>query len=335
MAGDVTYTKARERRFLRFAVWQAWGMKCYWCDTPKTYVEVEIDHIVPKGLSPTQLKQALNDYGLEHDFDLHDPKNLAPICDPCNGRGRKGPNVYARAAVVLDHLRKAAELHDDVVKTVREFRKGGDLTKALLELAAADTRTSSVRELFRSYFPAAATTAASIDPTLLDLPTYRDLHIDCGYPVRIDTAPEFARELWLLETFLDCDLEKALAEPLRGLLRALTSEMEYRLQRQSKYEPVDFGPPTPHAFDARLVEINLPPKAHIEVDVELVLRFDGGLTSSATRYADDGSERLELQGEAMVSGSALVQGTWSADDGVQLSDEVTLEQGLTIDTWFE
>ena len=112
MTDEVTYTNATQRSLLRFALWQAWGMKCYWCDVPTAYLEVEIDHIVPKGLTQGDLQRVLTDYGLPADFDLHDPKNLAPICDPCNGRGRKGSNSYARAAVVLDHLRKAANFQD-------------------------------------------------------------------------------------------------------------------------------------------------------------------------------------------------------------------------------
>lgn len=336
MTSDVSYTRAAERRLLRFALWQAWGMKCYWCDVPKTFLEVEIDHIVPKGLSDTQLQQALKDYGLPAGFDLHDPRNLAPICDPCNGRGRKGPNTYSGAAVVLDHLRKANGLRVRVMQAVLDFRKGGDVAKALLELASADTRVADVRDHFKAYFPAVASTAASIDPALLDLPIYRELSIDCGYPVRIDLESRFAHELWFLEGLLDCDLETALVEPLGGLMRQLSMEMEHGLQGHSEFEPVDVGPPTPYAFDVRLVEINVPREAlGSEIEIELVLRFDGGLSSSATRYADDGSERLELQGEAEVSGAVLVQGTWSADDGLCLSEDVIPEEDIKIDTWLE
>lgn len=336
MTDDVSYTRGSERRLLRFALWQAWGMKCYWCDVPKTYLEVEIDHIVPKGLKQTELRQALDGYGLPVDFDLHDPKNLAPICDPCNGRGRKGSNSYSGAAVVLDHLRKAAGLRGTVARAVVDFRKGGDVAKALLELASADTGAADIRDHFNAYFPAVASTAASINPALLDLPTYRELNIDCGYPVRIDLDSRFTHELWLLENFLDCDLETALEEPLDGLMRELTGEMEHGLQGHSEFEPLDVGPPVPYAFKVRLVEVNFPRRAsESEMEVELVLRFDGGLTSSATRYSDDGSERLELQGEADVSGAAMIHGTWSAEYGLSLSEDVTFAQDVKVDTWLE
>ena len=72
----------------------------------------------------------------------------------------------------------------------------------------------------------------------------------------------------------------------------------------------------------------------VEIEVELVLRFDGGLTSSATRYSDDGTELLELQGEAQVSGYVVTYGTWSAEDGLSLSEDVTLAE-IAIDTWLE
>lgn len=335
VTANVSYTRAGERRLLRFSLWQAWGMKCYWCDTPKSYLEVEIDHIVPKGLSEDDFQEALSHYGLHADFDLHDPENLAPICASCNGPGRKGSHSYGGAAVVLDHLRKAAEHRGAVIRTVVNFRKGGDVAKALLELASSDTDSSEVRALFLEYFPAVASTAASIDPRLLDRPTYRELNIDCGFPVRLDLDHRFTRELWLLEVVLDCDLETALEAPLADLMRQLATEMEGKLQRQSEFEPVDVGEPVPYAFDVRLTQIELPRKEmSSEFEVELVLAFDGGLTSSATRYSDDGGERLELQGEAAVSGTALVSGTWLPDDGFEFSEDVSIEQ-LTIEAWLE
>jgi len=335
VTADVSYTKAGERRLLRFALWQAWGMKCYWCDAPKSYLEVEIDHIVPKGLSQDDLKDALTHYGLQADFDLHHPRNLAPICDSCNGPGRKGSHSYGGAAVVLDHLRKAAEHRGAVVRTVVNFRKGGDVAKALLELASSDTDATEVRALFSEYFPAVASTAATIDPRLLDRPTYRELNIDCGFPVRVDLDHRFTRELWLLEIVLDCDLETALEGPLADLLRQLATEMEGKLQRQSEFEPVDVGPRVPYAFDVRVTQIEFPRKEmSSEFEVEVICTFDGGLTSSASRYSDDGGERLELQGEAVVSGTALINGTWLHDEGVEFSEDVVVEH-LTIEAWLE
>jgi hypothetical protein len=335
MPSEVSYGTVGERRLLRFALWRAWGMKCYWCDVPKRYLDVEIDHIVPKGLDQTELQRALNGYGLPADFDVHDPKNLAPICHSCNGPGRKGSSTYSGAAVVLGHLGNAGRLRSKVVRTVQDFKRGGDVAKALLELASADTAVADVRDHFKTYFPAVASTAASIDSTLVDLPTYRELNIDCGYPVRIDLDSRFTHELWLLENFLNCDLETALKEPLGGLMRDLTIEMEHGLQGHSELEPVHVGPPVPYAFDVRVVEINFPRRAlDSEMEVELVLRFDGGLTSAVTRYADNGSELLELQGEAEVSGTAVVYGTWSSDDGLFLSEDVTIEEHK-VDTWLE
>lgn len=335
MTADVSYTKVGDRRLLRFALWQAWGLKCYWCDTPKHYLEVEIDHIVPKGLAQAALGQTLTGYGLPADFDLQDPRNLAPICDACNGAGRKGSHSYGRAAVVLDHLRKADGLRDAVIRTVANFRAGGDVAKALLTLASCDTEVPEVRDLFLEYFPAIASTAASIDPRLLDLPTYRELSIDRGFPVRIDLDGQFARDLWVLESLFDCDLDVALDGPLADLMRQLAIEMEGALQNESEFEPVDSGPPVPYMFDVRVVEVRFPSGALTsESEIGVVLAFNGGLTSSVSRYSDAGDERLDLQGEADVSGSALVSATWFVDDGLTFSEDVIVED-IKIDAWIE
>ena len=336
MNGEVSYENRGERRLLRFALWDAWGMKCYWCDVPKAYLEVQIDHIVPQGLPQNQLQKALLDYGLSDGFVIQKPENLAPICTPCNGPGRKGSHAYPRAAIIVEHLRRAADLQGKVVRTVQDFREGSELPQALLSLASADTDVPDVRDLFTAHFPAVARTSASIDPTLLDLPTYRKLYIDCGYPVGINLDSQFTRELWLLEDFLGCDLESALEEPLQGLMRELTSEMEGSLQSHSEFEPVTCGPPGPDAFDVRLVGIQIPHGAlDGEIEVEFVLAFDGGLTNSATRYSDNGSERLDLQGSAELSGTAVVHGQVTGDEGLVLSEDVHLGSDFKIETWLE
>jgi hypothetical protein len=98
---------------------------------------------------------------------------------------------------------------------------------------------------------------------------------------------------------------------------------------------VDVGPPVPYAFDVRVTEIRFPrDEMSSEVEVEVILAFDGGLTSSASRYSDDGGERLELQGDATVSGAAIASGTWLVDDGFAFSDDVIVEH-ISIDAWLE
>ena len=322
----VSYSNQAERRLLRFALWDTWGRKCYWCDTPKVYLDVEIDHIVPKGLTDEQYEAARTGYGLPTGFNLHDPMNLAPICDPCNGGGRKGAKTYTGAAVVLDHLSKAAALREAVIQTVTDFREGSGVAKALLELASSDTSSSDVQKLFRAYFPAVANTAASVDLDLLSLPVYRELSTDYGFPVRIDLESSRSKDLWLLEGPLGCDLESALESPLGGLMRELAIEMESSLQSLSEYEPLDVGPPTPVFFDVRLTDLVLPhwPLAG-EFELELLLRFDGNLTCSVSRQSDDGDERLDLQGDADVEGTVTLLGTWSIDDGLLLPSDVTVD----------
>lgn len=46
---DARYSYSSERnRLLLLAMVHAWGNKCYWCRTPKTFRHLEIDHIAPR-----------------------------------------------------------------------------------------------------------------------------------------------------------------------------------------------------------------------------------------------------------------------------------------------
>ncbi|MGW0469497.1 hypothetical protein ACWDX6_30250 [Streptomyces sp. NPDC003027] len=54
----------------------------------------EIDHIIPKNVTDADLARLKTAYGLRADFDLQDPRNLAPICRPCNGvEGKRTPHA--------------------------------------------------------------------------------------------------------------------------------------------------------------------------------------------------------------------------------------------------
>src|SRR4051794_7823335 len=79
----VRYT-GRNDAVLRLKLFQAWRLRCYSCRRPQEYRDVEIDHIIPRTISPARLQQLVEQHGLAADFDLHAPANLAPICGACN-----------------------------------------------------------------------------------------------------------------------------------------------------------------------------------------------------------------------------------------------------------
>jgi 5-methylcytosine-specific restriction endonuclease McrA len=103
---------------LRSVLYDVWNCKCYWCGRPKDYTDVQIDHIIPRGTNRRRLQQLIYDYGLPDTFDLHDVRNLAPICSLCNGPSGKGDKEPPRVPVVLDKLRRAEILRPEVIDEV-------------------------------------------------------------------------------------------------------------------------------------------------------------------------------------------------------------------------
>lgn len=58
------------------------------------FVDIQIDHIVPRSLSKEQIAELLARLGIEDEFDVDDPYNLAPICARCNGpAGKSGRDL--------------------------------------------------------------------------------------------------------------------------------------------------------------------------------------------------------------------------------------------------
>lgn len=73
----------------RHAMWVVNGKICYYCDTPLTYKEIELEHILPISLfetKPDDLKLIKSEYDLPDDFEPNDFLNLALACRKCNSK---------------------------------------------------------------------------------------------------------------------------------------------------------------------------------------------------------------------------------------------------------
>ena len=59
----------------RFAIWRAYGKKCFYCEQPLTFTEVTIDHVIPEHIldDAEQLQVIKIQYGLDTDFSINEP----------------------------------------------------------------------------------------------------------------------------------------------------------------------------------------------------------------------------------------------------------------------
>src|SRR4051794_24640331 len=92
----------------RLAMFEVWGRRCTWCSRPLFFNEMEVEHLIPKGLQGIDRDDALTAHGRTLDFDLDTLENMAPSCGPCNrGKGAKPP---PNAPVIALTLERANDL---------------------------------------------------------------------------------------------------------------------------------------------------------------------------------------------------------------------------------
>lgn len=114
---------------LRLAIFVACDERCVWCSRPIQFNEMEVEHLIPKGLAGDELADALEAHGLPPDYDREGLQNLSSSCRPCNaGKGRKPPPNAPVISLLLEQARVRAP---EVQRWAAEFSEGGRLEVAI------------------------------------------------------------------------------------------------------------------------------------------------------------------------------------------------------------
>lgn len=144
------YRHGGDNRVLCQALFEQWRAQCYMCEHPARFVDTEIDHILPRTVSPDQLAQLIEKHDLPADFDVDSPANLAPVCSACNRR-KSDRRLTGTAVTVV--LQQAREKQDRVASQVTSFltgNRGWSSTVAVDQLLtspeAAATRIKQITE---------------------------------------------------------------------------------------------------------------------------------------------------------------------------------------------
>ena len=78
-------SKTRIETVVRWALYETYNHKCFYCDKPIEWNCLEIDHIIPETYEK-HLDTIIDMYGLEKDFNINSLQNLAPAHSSCNRR---------------------------------------------------------------------------------------------------------------------------------------------------------------------------------------------------------------------------------------------------------
>ncbi|MEU6379596.1 hypothetical protein [Streptomyces sp. NPDC046909] len=300
---------------------------------------VQIDHIIPKDVSEPRLRELKRTHGLPHDFDIHDPQNLAPICAPCNGAENKSNDTYD-APIVVTRLKTAEKQRAKVVARVQSLGRSGKVAAHLLEAVTADFGDLGLRQEFLDHAPAIVQILAVMDPQLVDYQSFLDVEVtveeDTGRYQRVDvTLNRRGRSaVALLEEVCGAELADALQAPVVQLVDEIHDRVTAGFEGAESSDPITAGPPT---YDFITLDVDSLDFSRSVGEIEFTFNgnFEGSLSASLVRSSSDGDGTDELQGDAVVSGTFTIVTVWDpaadpADVSAGNSTIASWEQDLHI-----
>lgn len=117
---------SKNDKFLRKAIYEAYGQKCARCGIPITaYSDIQIDHIYP-AKAPTSDDEAINlflDELREDGFDTEHPdyiENYRLLCGNCN---RQKSNKLLEASSYRELFQKSKEKTPDILNLIDKYKK--------------------------------------------------------------------------------------------------------------------------------------------------------------------------------------------------------------------
>jgi 5-methylcytosine-specific restriction endonuclease McrA len=175
---EVRYQEHGDNRLLRHVLCLVWGQQCHWCRLFKDFLDLQIDHILPKTSGEGERLRLKQMFGLPDDYDVHAPYNLAPICGECNRT--KSNDDLTETGLVLPTLRKASRLAPRATRQVVAFGNPSKLAGALLEAAVADLSNTGTRETFEQFAPAVVQRLAELGEGKTDFFVFRTEEVEVG-----------------------------------------------------------------------------------------------------------------------------------------------------------
>jgi hypothetical protein len=346
MKAQPFYVDGGDNSVLRFALYEAWGPRCYWCTQPRDFTEIQIDHIIPKRLSSDGLAKVLEECGKPISFNLHGLHNLAPICTVCNGPSGKGALPYTTPRA-LSLLAKAERFAPIVARAVAAFGTSTGLARHLVEAAAADLTDPAARHAFLDHAPAVAQRLALLDESLIDVLTRRVISYPLGngeykrIEVALDAHGRAA--LTVLEEVCCTTLDAALEDGLSELMDQITAKVRDSLENEANDYGTEDDPIPPRAMgipDQEFLTISVEELRMERDDTVLIFRisgtFDTHSSVSIVQDTVDGSGIEDLTGNASITGGFAHSFTWAlCDPDEDLEPDKTEITSADCDTWTE
>lgn len=347
MTALVRYNPNGGNEVLTHVLRQVWNLQCYWCEKFKDYLDLEIDHILPKSATDAERNRFREALGLPENYDVHSAYNLAPICGHCNRR--KGQTDLTTKGLVLTHLNKARKLAPTVSRHVQTFGRATKLGEALLFAAEVDLTKEDTRATFEAGAPAIVQRLAELGEGKAEYVTHREVTVatpDDEHTFFVSLNEHGRAAVQVLEQVVGAPLGDALATPIADLFHRGEAAVadEYRAREDRAGEPAVGS--VAIQWPALLVHrVAYTASAPAQIEFEFEGTLDGLATASVSRPSWDGSDLDDAQEDAIFSCRFKFDLNWDPGDGPGnlFFDQVWLEEfqaetlvdGKSIEPWWD
>lgn len=275
-----------------------------------------------------RLKRLAAEFGLPSGFDVHDPRNLALICQSCNGPDGKGSDDLSSYPVVINRLNKAERLRSIVIEKVHNFAASGKTAEALVLAREADLGDARTRQAFEQYAPAVVQKLALVNEDKAEFTYFittevrvdEDLHqpdLEVGISLR-GTAK---RAAIVLEDVCGGIIEDIVQEPILDLFQQIYEKVQHEFEAiDSNVEPITAASPDATYMRVAVDSLDFG-RAGAVLEFTFGGEFEADLSASLVRYSLDGSELVNLQGEAYVTGRYSFVATWNTISNGELDTD--------------
>ena len=118
-------SKTRIETAVRWALYETYNHKCFYCDNPIEWNCLEIDHIIPESYEK-HLDTIINMYGLEKGFNINSLQNLVPVHSSCN---RRKSDILANSTSIHFWLMLTKQNLHKVEKEIKRIKKNANFEK--------------------------------------------------------------------------------------------------------------------------------------------------------------------------------------------------------------
>ncbi|MFE3197908.1 HNH endonuclease [Embleya sp. NPDC059237] len=320
MATETVSYGGGDNSVLRLVLYRLWRHRCYWCDTPKEFNDIEIDHIIPQSVGAKELKVLGAEYCLPSDFDIDGAENLAPICSAHNGPRGKGNKLYKSGGVMLGYLDTARRLKPTVVKRVKRFGASGKVAEYLLNASETDLNDPAARQAFEEYAPAIVQKLALLDEEKADFSSFQSTVIALDGELSIEAVTSLSsRGRTAAAILLDVcgsKVEDVLVDRVAMLVGMICRNVEEDFAGiEAPLGPTNSGPPVMTWMRVEVDSIDYEREGR-SIEFTFSGKFEADLTASLVQDNRHGGLD-EIQGDGVVQGtfSFDVAWMWSSDPG--------------------